>query len=416
MPQITYLMGTDLPGGANAYFSEAKGYFDQQAPSAQGNVIVAPPAGAAASLEWLFDDLRAKVAAGSVFEQINIVSHATGFSELQFGLLKPRPGPVVGSREPTITSSMLINAVAASTQPTPIIKVLGPPAVTERTHLKLFGCDVGKDEAFIRNFALLFGNPADITAPMRVAVFRHSGTTFTHDLARTWSVLWPSRIVDTTSAQWPAVRQAFLTAVDAKFGQAAADASPDPLARDSFVAMIKTVASTSTLTSRDTFFFGETFAEDPNLTVNRQSVAVPSDGTVDDMSVVNRITPADYSKSPTVWIARLAILAQIWTSKELAKSSNYRTVTIAAERKPSPGPKAVPDGGAPPAGAVPQHSLWEQTVEEFLAAGGHQGDLDTLIAGLTGPSTDDAQQLSDAGGPLMDNADSPTVLPQGVRG
>lgn len=410
MAEITYLMDSD--SGANKFFANAKGYF-----AANHSVIVDAPAGGR-TLEEVFDDLsqRAETGPAGIFDVINLVAHATGFSSLMFGLTKAERGRI-------LTAGRLTNALATASSNAPILKKLGTPAVTGKTHLRLYGCDIGKDAAFLRNFGLIFGEPADVAAPLRVAVFRQAGATFSHRLARTWAVTWPTNIEKTSD--WPTARATFIAKAASKFGTIAAERSPnDIFAADAIKSAITAVTTPATAATIDTFFFHEYFelpipagVPDPQAYVNTaqpQSSAVVAASEVSDLTVASRVGPPDFTDrtDPRAWIAHLAVLAQVIdTQVSLTDSSQYRTVAIAPTASPSPGPKTVGDGGAPPPPVPPPaHSLWQQATDAFLAAGGAQGELDDLIAGLADPSPE--QDLDEPDLPVLTASGEPEALPE----
>lgn len=410
MPEITYLMATDPAGATNGYFANAKGYF-----LGRRSTVVDAPAGGQ-TLEGVFDDLRARAAAGAAgtFDQINLVSHATGFSSLMFGLTKSERGGI-------LTAARLTNALATASSSAPILKKLGPPAVTDKTHVRLYGCDVGKDRPFLRDVGLMFGMPADVTAPLRVAVFRHDGATFAHRLARTWAVPWPSDVERTPPQGWAPVRQAFVAKAESKFGSAAAERSPgDLFAADAVKATLTAAAAAATATTASTFFFHEyvevlipTTEADPQAFVNTVRPAtsgVVTASEVSDLTVASRVGPADFTdrSNPRSWVAHVAVLAQV-IEAEVSVRNDHLTVAIAPASAPTPGPAPVGDGGSPPPPVPPPaHSLWQQATDEFLAAGGAQGDLDALIAGLDAPPPD--HDLAEPDLPALDDGGEPADL------
>jgi hypothetical protein len=77
---------------------------------------------------------------------------------VQFGLTKVKRGGITIAEEVT-------NALAQAKSATPVIPILGPPAVTNTTHVRIVGCDVGKDPNFVRDIGLLLGTP--LTSPRR---------------------------------------------------------------------------------------------------------------------------------------------------------------------------------------------------------------------------------------------------------
>ncbi len=383
MTAITYLMGAD-GGGANGFFANADGYFRQE-----GSTIVAAPAGGQ-TLEGVFADLRSKAAAGQIFETINLVSHATGFSSLMFGLDAAHRGGITGRAD--VTRALLAARAAAAGALN-----LGAPAITGRTHLALYGCDVGRDAAFIRDVGLLFGAPLDIAAPMHVAVFRRASTgRFEHRLARTWAVSFPSDIETTPAANWPATRTAWVAAASSKFGPIYATRSGDPLGADTMTSRLTTVAQTATTAQAATFFFEERFTvpipsgQDAQTFVNSvppqaSAVLAPSATDVDDSTVEMKIGPGQITdrRDPRNWIAHIAVLAQVIERPvSLADGTQFRVVELAPATAPATGPRPTGDGGAPPPPAPARSSLFQQGTDAVLAAGGTQDAVDALTAGF----------------------------------
>ena len=204
MAEITYLMDSDP--GATGYFHEASGYFSARS----GNTVVAAPAGQARTLEEVFTDLRTRASGGQVYAVINLVSHATGFSSLQFPISAAHRDDEGG----LITSDTLKRALTkAGTDGYPA--VLGAPAVTKDTKVVLHGCDVGRDGTFLTMLGQLFGPELTIYAPLRVAVFRHTGATFDYRLARTWSTTYTKDVHTVTD--WAPVRTELANKLVAKF-------------------------------------------------------------------------------------------------------------------------------------------------------------------------------------------------------
>ena len=419
MAEITYLMDADPPG-TNAFFATAKGFF-----AANRSTVVDAPAGGS-TLEDVFDDLRRRAAAGpsGVFDVINLVSHATGFSSLMFGLTRPERGRI-------LTAARLTNAVAAAATGAPLLRKLGPPAVTASTHVRLYGCDVGKDAALLRDLGLMFGEPADIAAPLRVAVFRQTGGVFVHRLARTWALPWPTDVSKTPAAGWTAVRATFLAKAELVFGAVAAQRSPgDLFAADPVKASLAAAAAGATAATVPSFFFHEYFElpipageADPQAFVNgvrTQTSAVVTGPEISDLTVPAKVGPPDFTDrtDPRLWVAHLAVLALVIDGPaSLNDSGQFRTVRIAPAAAPTGGPRPLPDGGAPPPVLPPAHSLWDQATEEFLAGGGAQSDLDTVVAGLLDPAAapDFEGDLAEPELPVLVAADDPEALPEEVE-
>lgn len=318
MAEITYLMDSD-PGGSG-YFTEAKGYFSAR-PSA---TVVTAPAGKARTLEEVFTDLRTRATSGTVFPVINLVSHATGFSSLEFPISDAHRDDDGG----LITVDTLKNAInKAGTNGYPAI--LGAPAVTASTSVCLYGCDVGRDPAFMVMLGQLFGPELTIYAPLRVAVFRHTGTTYEHRLARTWSVNHDQDVRRTTT--WGPVRTAIADKLVAKFGPR------DPAVE----AVIRAAAQTATATSAGSFFFAERMdtADDPSSHAISASSAVLAAGSVDDTTVPVSVTSADFKANPGqpgTWTAWIASLAQVLEEPvSISDSAQFRKTVIKQQKTAS---------------------------------------------------------------------------------
>lgn len=325
MAEITYLMDRD-PGGSG-YFTEATGYFSAR----QGSTVVpTAPGSPAKTLEDVFTDLRTRAGGGQVFPVINLVSHATGFSSLQFPVSDAHRNDEGG----LITTDTLKAALTkAGTEGYPAI--LGAPAVTKKTTVVLYGCDVGRDAAFMVMLGQLFGPELTIYAPLRVAVFRHTGTTYEHRLARTWGVNYPSDI--RKASDWTAARTDFVTKAVAKFS-----GHGDPGVETA----IRAAAQNATATSSGSFFFAESLAtgDDPAThTVEGSSAVLPS-GTVDDTTVPVTVKSADFTKDPTqpgVWVAWIAVLGQVLEEAvSIDNSSQFRKTVISGQKAASVNPLA----------------------------------------------------------------------------
>ena len=322
MAEITYLMDSD-PGGAG-YFTEAKGYFAARA----GSTVVIPTGGSARTLEEVFADLRTRATAGEVFPVINLVSHATGFSSLQFPISAAHRDDDGG----LITTDTLKAALTkAGTDGYPA--VLGAPAVTKATTVVLYGCDVGRDASFMVMLGQLFGPEVTIHAPLRVALFRHTGTTFEHRLVRTWAVNFTKDVDKVTT--WPPVRADFVTRAVAKFaghGDTGVEAA------------IRAAAQNATHTSAGSFFFSESLetADDPATTTIEGSSSVLPTGTVDDTTIPVQVKSSDFAKDPTrpgVWVAWVAVLGQVLEKPvSIDDAGQFRKTVITSQRSPSTNP------------------------------------------------------------------------------
>ena len=339
MAEITYLMDRD-PGGAG-YFTEAFGYFSARPDS----TVVAVDAGdPARTLEDVFTDLRTRAGAGQVYPVINVVSHATGFSSLRFPISDAHRADDGGM----ITMDTIKAALGkAGTNGYPAI--LGAPAVTEATTVCFYGCDVGRDASFMVLLGQLFGPALTIYAPLRAAVFRHTGTRFEHRLARTWAVNHPRDITKTTD--WGPVRTEFVTRAVAKFsghGDPGVDAA------------IRAAAASATATSSGSFFVSESLEtiDDPTTHAVEGTSAVLPTGTVDDTTVPIAVTSADYRRDPTqpgVWVAWFAVLGQVLEEPvSIDNSSQFRRTVISGQKAASVNP-LVSDNQAPEEEPMTEH-------------------------------------------------------------
>lgn len=332
MAEITYLMDRDPAGaGANGYFLNAKGYFEARADS---TVVITQPDAAATTLDDVFKDLRARAKDGHVFATVNLVSHATGFSSLQFPISDAHRDDEGG----LITADTLLSALPkAGTDGYPA--VLGPPAVTKDTKVCLYGCDVGRDAAFVARFGQLFGPELTIRAALRVAVFRHQGAVFEHRLARTWSIPFAKDISRTTA--WAPVRTAFVTAAVAKFkpkGGAAVETA------------IKAAAAAATTTTTASFFFPEQMLADSGSLPSEVSSAVLPAGTVDDTTVPITLKAANFAADPTqpgTSVAWVAVLAQVLEEPVAVDSSTQFRTTVISTQKAASTTALTPPAPAP---------------------------------------------------------------------
>jgi Type VI secretion system/phage-baseplate injector OB domain len=331
MAEITYLMDSDP--GATGYFHEASGYFSARS----GNTVVAAPAGQARTLEEVFTDLRTRASGGQVYAVINLVSHATGFSSLQFPISAAHRDDEGG----LITSDTLKRALTkAGTDGYPA--VLGAPAVTKDTKVVLHGCDVGRDGTFLTMLGQLFGPELTIYAPLRVAVFRHTGATFDYRLARTWSTTYTKDVHTVTD--WAPVRTELANKLVAKFKD-----HGDPAVE----ATIRSAAQNATDTTPGSFFFSESMetVDDPAThVITGQSSTLPT-GTVDDTTIPLQVTSADFkpSGSPGVWVVWIAVLGQVLEDAvSIDNGAQFRKTVISLQKAASVSPLVPEHEPAPP--------------------------------------------------------------------
>ena len=331
MAEITYLMDSDA--GATGYFHEASGYFSARS----GNTVVAAPAGRARTLEEVFTDLRTRAQGGQVYAVINLVSHATGFSSLQFPISDAHRDDDGG----LITSDTLKLALTkAGTDGYPA--VLGARAVTKDTKVVLHGCDVGRDGTFLTMLGQLFGPELTIYAPLRVAVFRHSAATFEYRLARTWSTTYTKDVQTVTD--WAPVRTELANKLVAKFKD-----HGDPAVE----ATIRAAAQNATDTTPGSFFFSESMetVDDPAThTITGQSSTLPT-GTVDDTTIPLQVASVDFkpSGSAGVWVAWIAVLGQVLEEAvSIENGAQFRKTVISLQRAASDSPLVPEREPAPP--------------------------------------------------------------------
>ncbi|PVG80874.1 hypothetical protein DDE18_21060 [Nocardioides gansuensis] len=323
MGEIIYLMDRDP--GTTGYFHEAEGYF-----SARPDSTVVPTAAGdpATTLQDVFKDLRARARTDDIFPVINLVSHATGFSSLEFPISDARR-----DKDGGLITKETLKAALASPGSGGYPAVLGPPAVTKATKVVLYGCDVGRDEEFMKLLGQLFGPELTIYAPVRVAVFRHTGTLFEHRLARTWAANHTSDITKTTN--WAPVRTAFVTKAVTKF---------KPRGGAEVEAAIKAAAQTATAVQAKTFFFSESLStgDDPVATSVSGSSAVLPSGTTDDTTVPITVGPTDFAKQPgqpPTWVAWVAVLGQVIEEEvSISNRSQFRETVIKPQKAASVNP------------------------------------------------------------------------------
>jgi hypothetical protein len=331
MAEITYLMDRDP--GASGYFTEAFGYFSGRP---EPTVVPVEAGKPPRTLEDVFTDLRTRAGAGEVFPVINMVSHAIGFSSLRFPISEAHRGDDGGM----ITKDTLKTALGkAGTDGYPAI--LGAPAVTDATTVCFYGCDVGRDASFMVMLGQLFGPALTIYAPLRAAVFRHTGTRFEHRLARTWAVNHTRDI--TKTADWGPARTEFVTAAVAKFS---GHGGPD------VESAIRAAAGSATATSSGSFFLSESLEtpDDPATHALAGTSAVLPTGTVDDTTVPITVTSADYRKDPTqpgVWVAWFAVLGQVLEEPvSIDDSRQFRKTVVSRQKTASVNP-LVPEDQTP---------------------------------------------------------------------
>jgi hypothetical protein len=400
--EILFLAGTDPAGSSNKYYALAKRFVLQRGVSIPA---VGPASGKRAlSLESVFDELTRRAAASpsAVFDTINIVSHATGMGGMDMPLRKTDEAAGGVTMRDSLGNAVLDARAksAGSLQPP------GSGAVTPKTRIVLYGCDVGRDTAFLTSLGELFGGPREVSAPIRVAVFRLKDGKVQHRLARTWSVLWGATSIHATqTAQWPTARDTFTHKADLKFIKDIATGS-----------VINSRAANATLDStKDEFFFGEVYSVFKTAFATalpvRSAVITSSDD--DDTTEPVVITAADMTAGnadlsdpqwATMNIAALASVIDVDVA--VSNATQYRTVSFGSQRAAAtgPAPAANADGSPPPAPPDPDAVVpdaLQQFSDEYLAAGGQQADLDTFLADVTAPEAVAPASVEDEAEPAL---------------
>ncbi|HEY4267130.1 MAG TPA: hypothetical protein VGM94_02950 [Galbitalea sp.] len=418
MPDITFLMGQDPAGASNQFYSLAKQYF-----TAAGGTVVDAPSAKGQTLEGVFAKLTSL---GTAQTTINIVCHATGYASMEFGLTS-------ASTDAWVDADDLQNALNAKVPAAP-----GSAIISSKTRVVIYGCDVGRSSRFLTMLSGLFGDPGEILAPKRIAVFMLSGDPakpVKYRLAQTWSVAQKSPLVVAGTAApaggWDAFRKTFVTNASFKFGRAVAGTG-DPLGDSVLTSMLTDAAKTATTATAATFFLQEEidiFA-DKGQTAAQAAATIspisngdpitsfaPTVGAIDDTTVLTTVTSADtYPTTPakTAFTITVAILAQIMDHEPLiAQGPDYASYTSGKARAPSPGPKAASAGdGGDGGGAVADGGDPMQAATQALLDGGaSQADIDALDADApTGDGTADID--TDAPQVALDDGDTGSGSPE----
>jgi len=406
MPDLTYLMNRDPAGDPNHFYSLAKQFF-----VAAGSTVVEAPA-AGQTLEGVFNDLKSRT---DVPVTINLVSHASGFASMECPVTLA--SQAAGRR--TMTVDDLQDALAAKSLAPP-----GPAAITEKTRIVIYGCDVGRSESFLRMLSGLFGDPGEVLAPRRLGIFKADGTAVKYRQAQTWSLVRKPPLIlgsaTTPTGGWANYRTKFVDDAFVKFGRLAI---PDePVGPDRLQTMLTNAAAQATTTFGPTFFFEEgvqIFPQGPQTAADAAASLAPrSNGDpvtavpkskleLDDTTVVTTISGTDaYAANPakTQFAITVAILAQIIDQDVLiAEGPSYRRVTTSKGLAPSPGPQPVGSGAGSGggSGASASNDQLQTLVDELLADGAPQADVDELVAlvptgdATEGLATDSPDDISD---------------------
>lgn len=420
MADLTFLMNADPAGDPNHFYSLAKQFF-----VAAGSTVVDAPA-AGQTLEGVLNDLKSRT---NVPATINLVSHASGFASMEC----PVTLASQASGRRTMTVDDLQDALAAKSLAPP-----GPAAITDKTRIVIYGCDIGRSESFLRMLLGLFGDPGEVLAPRRLGIFELDGTTVKYRQAQTWSLVRkPPLILGSATVPtggWANYRKKFVDDAFVKFGRLAI--ADEPVGPDRLQTMLTNAAANATATFGPTFFFEEgvqIFPQGPQSAADAAASLAPrSNGDpvtavpkskleLDDTTVVTTISGTDaYAANPakTQFAITVAILAQVIEQDVvIAEGPSYRRVTTSKGLAPSPGPKPVGggtgSGGGSGAGA--SNDQLQILVDQLLADGAPQADVDELVALV--PTGDATEGLAtDAPDDISDTDDGIALLlpiPQG---
>jgi hypothetical protein len=387
MADLTFLMNSDPAGNPNRFYTLARQYF-----VASGSTVVDAPA-KGQTIEGIFTELKTrKVAQGT----INLVSHAVGFGAIE--------GPITvasqaAGRTMTIADD-LQDALAAKSLASP-----GPGIITDKTRIVLYGCDVGRSLNFLTLLSGMFGNPGELLAPRRLSVFKQEGSTVKYRQAQSWTLVRKAPLTtagaDAPTGGWPAYRAKFVTDASDKFGRAAIQAEIDGGTR--LDAILTAAARNATKAMASTFFLEETIDIFPTGTQTAKEAAdsvkpisngdpvkaaAQSAAQVDDTTVVTTISGADAypaNAAKTKYSITVVLLAQeIDEDVLIAEGPGYARVTASKGLAPSPGPKPVGggagSGGGGGSGAGGSSSQIQTLVDQLMADGATQEDVDALVA------------------------------------
>jgi hypothetical protein len=275
----------------------------------------------------------------------------------------------------------------------------------------------------------LFGDPGEVLAPRRLGVFKLDGTTVKYRQAQTWTLVRkPPLVIGSAAApagDWPNYRTKFVTDAHFKFGRVAI---PDePVGTDRLKDMLTTAAANATKTFGPTFFFEEGIDIFPHGSQSAaeaaESLAPRPNGDpvtalaktaldLDDTTVVTTISGTDAyaaNAAQTQFAITVAILAQVIEQDVvIAEGPGYRSVTASKGVAPSPGPNPVGTGGGASTGA--SNNQVQTLVEQLLADGASQAEVDELIAEI--PQGDATEGLAlDSPDDTSDSGEGIALLP-----
>ena len=376
MAELTFLMNSDPAGSPNQFYTLAKQFFV----AAGATVIDAPANGQ--TLEGVFKTLSELSTPQAT---INLVSQASGFASMACPVTEADQT----AGRTTMTVDDLRDALTAKSPAPP-----GPGVITDETKIVIYGCDVGRPREFLTFLSGLFGDPGEILAPRRLGVFTSDGTTVQYRQAQTWSLVRkPPLVLDgqaTPTGDWPDYRTKFVDDAHQQFGRIAI---PDePIGEDRLRNRLTTAAQDATTALGPTFFLEEGIdilptdsqtAAEAAASLKRRSngdpvTALPKSALeLDDAAVVTTVGPADAFDAGTKFEIRVALLAQVIDEEVLiAEGPDYVRVTASPGLAPAKGP----GGGGGGAGAGAISAELQAIIDELLAGGVPQAEIDALLA------------------------------------
>jgi len=419
MADLTFLMNADRAGDPNRFYTLAKQYF-----VAAGSTVIDAPANGQ-TLEGVFTRLKAL---NTEQATINLVSHANGFAAMECPVTVASQN--AGRR--TMTADDLQDVLAAKSLTPP-----GPAVVTAKTRIVIYGCDVGRSMRFMTMLSGLFGDPGELLAPRRLSLFQLVGTKVVYRQAQTWSLVRKAPLISADGTEpaggWPAYRTQFVKDAAAKFADVAM--STETGGDVHLKALLTTAAANATTKFGPAFFLEEGVDIIPTGTQtaaqavasvkpmsNGDPVTAPAASVfqVDDMTLVTTISGADaYPANPqkTKFSITIVILAQVVDAEVLiTEGAGYRRVTTSKARAPSPGPKSTSggatSGGGSSGGANAFDEQLQALLDEVLADGAAQADVDALLAAVPQGDATEGLEVDVPDVPPPDDPESLALPPE----
>lgn len=400
MADLTFLMNVDPPGDPNPFYAPAKQFF-----TTAGSTIVDPPANGQ-TLEGVLTQLASS---GTAQDTINIVSRPSGFAALDGAVTVA--AQTAGHRFTTVNDVQ--NALAAKSLTPP-----GPAVITDQTRVVIYGSAVGRLTGFLTMLSGLFGDPGEVLAPRRMSFFTMAGPTANYRQAETWSLPWGDPLIPGNATEpsggWATFQPTFATQATPKFTTAAV-AVLGPPGADSLAGIIMAGSLSATNAAGSLFFFeqnvdivpsgSQTSAQAAQALIPLASgdpvVAAPANWlAVDDTAEVLTVSGSEayaIDITGTTFVISVVVLAFILdVDVVIADNEGYRRVTTSPGLAPSPGPDGT--DGSPPAHGGDSDDPLGAIIDDLIAAGITQDDIDALLATVpTGDATEGiATDSSDA--------------------